>query len=140
MLAGIVCALVCPYVFKGTLPLYYFPLILGISVIGAVVGSLATKPTDMEVLKTFYRTVNPWGFWGPVKGEVRKSDPSFLPNRDLARDLFNVAAGVVAQTAITAVPVFGILKMPTETCIATAIFLISSAILWKTWYRNLPSL
>jgi len=138
MLAGIVCALVCPHVFKGTLPLYYFPLILGISIIGAVAGSLARKPTDMEVLQTFYRTVNPWGFWGPVREEIRQSDPSFLPNRDLARDLFNVVVGIIAQTAITAIPVFGILKMPAQTFAATAIFLVSSAILWKTWYKNLP--
>ncbi|OJV19655.1 MAG: sodium:solute symporter [Dyadobacter sp. 50-39] len=139
MLAGIVCALVCPHVFTGTLPLYYFPLILCISLTGAIGGSLATKPTDMEVLKNFYRTVNPWGFWGPVREEVRKTDASFSPNKDFKRDAFNVVTGIVAQTAITAVPVFGVLKMPTETLAATAIFLISSAILWKTWYRNLPN-
>ncbi len=138
MLAGIVCALVCPHVFKDLLPLYYFPLILGISIIGAVGGSLATKPTDMEVLKAFYRTVNPWGVWGPVREEVRKSDPSFSPNNDFARDLFNVVLGILAQTAITAIPVFGILKMPQETLIATITFFTASIILWKTWYKNLP--
>ena len=138
MLAGIVCALVCPHVLKDTLPLYYFPLILGISIVGAVGGSLATKPTDMEVLKAFYRTVNPWGFWGPVREQVLKSDPSFSPNNDFGRDLFNVVLGIAAQTAITAIPVFGILKMPQETLIATSIFLTSSLILWKTWYKNLP--
>ncbi|MGX5858482.1 sodium:solute symporter family protein [Dyadobacter jiangsuensis] len=138
MLTGIICALVCPHILKDTLPLYYFPLILGISIIGAVGGSLATKPTDIEILKTFYRTVNPWGFWGPVRKEVLKNDPSFSPNNDFARDLFNVALGIVAQTAITAIPVFGILKMPQETLMATAIFLTSSLILWKTWYKNLP--
>ncbi|SDG97501.1 Na+/proline symporter [Dyadobacter soli] len=138
MLAGIVCALVCPHVFAGTLPLYYFPLILGISVLGAIAGSLATKPTDMEVLKTFYRTVNPWGFWGPVREEVCKSDPSFSPNRDFSRDIFNVSAGIIAQTAITVIPVFGILKMSAETLAATAVLLITSVILWKTWYKNLP--
>ncbi|WP_353717345.1 sodium:solute symporter family protein [Dyadobacter sp. 676] len=138
MLAGIVCALVCPHLFQNTLPLRYFPLILVISLIGAVAGSLATAPTDMEVLKTFCRTVNPWGFWGPVRQEIRKSDPLFVPNKQFSRDLFNVITGIVAQTAITAIPVFGILKMPAETLIATAIFLATSAILWKTWYKHLP--
>jgi Na+/proline symporter len=138
MLGGILCALICPHVFKNTLPLYYFPLILVVSMIGAVGGSLATRPTDMEILKTFYRTVNPWGAWGPVREEVCKDDPSFLPNRDFAKDLLNVALGIVGQTAITAIPVFGILKMQQETLIATAIFLTSSIILWKTWYKNLP--
>jgi solute:Na+ symporter, SSS family len=139
MLGGILCALVCPHLFQNTLPLNYFPLILAISLIGAIGGSLATKPTDMEVLKTFYRTVNPWGFWGPVRKEVQKSDPSFVPNRHFSRDMFNVGAGIVGQTAITVIPVFFILKMPVEAAIATAVFLISSAILWKTWYKTLPN-
>lgn len=138
MLAGIVCALVCPHLFPDTLPLRYFPLILGISVIGAVAGSLATRPTDMEILKKFYETVNPWGFWGPVREEVRKSNPAFVPNRQFGRDMFNVVTGIVAQTALTVIPVFFILKMPDETWIATAVFLITSAVLWKTWYQKLP--
>ncbi|MCF0071351.1 Na+:solute symporter [Dyadobacter sp. CY261] len=138
MLAGIVCALICPHIFQNTLPLRYFPLILGISIIGALAGSLATKPTDMEVLKTFYRTVNPWGFWGPVRDEVKASDPSFVPNRHFSRDIFNVAIGIIAQTAITAIPVFFILKIPAGINIAIALFVISSVVLWKTWYKNLP--
>ncbi|GGN11122.1 sodium:solute symporter [Dyadobacter beijingensis] len=138
MLAGIVCALVCPHVFEGTLPLRYFPLILGISVAGAIAGSFAAKPTEMEVLKKFYRTVNPWGFWAPVREEVQKDEPSFVPNRQFSQDLFNVMIGIVAQTAITVAPVFLILKLPSETAIATIVFLGCSAILWKTWYRRLP--
>lgn len=138
MFSGIICALSCPYLFDGTLPLNYFPLILLISLLGAIIGSLATRPTEMEVLKRFYKTVNPWGFWTPVRQEVQKDDPSFVPNRQFLRDGFNVGTGMIAQTTLTALPVFFLLKMPGQTWIALAVFLVSSAILWKTWYQNLP--
>lgn len=138
MLSGIICALLCPYLFQGTLPLYYFPLILMISLLGAVIGSLATPPTDMAVLKVFYKNVNPWGFWAPVRREVQREEPLFIPNRHFHRDLANVGVGIVAQTAITLIPVFLVLKMSGQTWAASAVFVVSTAVLWKTWYKNLP--
>jgi Na+/proline symporter len=139
MFAGIICALICPYAFHGTLPLFYFPLILLISTAGAVIGSLATAPADMEVLKSFYKTVRPWGFWEPVAAEVRKEDPDFMPNNGFTRDVFNVAIGIAAQTSLTAVPVFFVLQMPVQTVVSTGIFLVSALILRKTWYNNLSA-
>nr|WP_295931242.1 sodium:solute symporter family protein [uncultured Dyadobacter sp.] len=138
MLSGIICALLCPYLFRDTLPLYYFPLILTISLLGAVIGALVAPPTDMAVLKAFYKNVNPWGFWGPVRREVQREEPLFIPNRHFRRDVTNVGIGIAAQTAITLIPVFFILKMTDETWAASAVFMVSTAILWKTWYKNLP--
>jgi Na+/proline symporter len=138
MLAGIVCALIAPHIFPGTVPLFYFPIILLISTIGAISGSLLTPPTDSATLKTFYKTVRPWGFWAPVLAAVQVEDPSFKPNRNFRWDAFNIIIGVTAQTSITALPVFLVLLMPTQTWIAAAILLICVAILWKTWYQKLP--
>jgi solute:Na+ symporter, SSS family len=90
MVAGLVPALIFPYVFSTTLDLYYFPWLLAISVIGALLGTFMTKPTDEETLKEFYRNVRPWGFWGPVKMKVMAEDPDFKPNRNFKRDMFNV--------------------------------------------------
>ncbi len=61
MFAGILSAMILPYIFPDTLPLYYFPIILVLSAIGAVVGSLLTPATDTEVLKKFYKNVKPMG-------------------------------------------------------------------------------
>ncbi|MCE7068016.1 sodium:solute symporter family protein [Dyadobacter sp. CY326] len=138
MLAGIICALIAPYIFTGTVPLFYFPVILLISTVGAVAGSLLTPPTDLGTLKTFYKNVRPWGFWGPVLAAVQSEDPLFVPNRNFRWDMFNVLIGITAQTSITALPVFLILLMPMQTTIAAVILAICVAILWKTWYKKLP--
>ncbi len=74
MVAGIIPALIFPYIFSETLDLYYFPWILIISLAGALAGTFLSKPTDEETLKTFYKTVNPWGFWKPVRMKVMSED------------------------------------------------------------------
>ncbi|NIJ55272.1 sodium:solute symporter family protein [Dyadobacter arcticus] len=137
MLAGIICAMCCPYHFPDTLPLYYFPLILLISTVGAIAGSLLTPATDMETLKAFYQNINPWGFWKTVEIEVRKDNPAFKPNPNFRLDMFNVMIGIIAQTALTSIPVFLVLLMPTQTALAITVMIICAVILYKTWYRTL---
>ncbi|MEM7382642.1 MAG: sodium:solute symporter family protein, partial [Bacteroidota bacterium] len=66
MLSGLIPAILFPLVFKETLELYLFPLLLLITTAGCILGTYAGKPTDIEVLKEFYRRTRPWGFWGPV--------------------------------------------------------------------------
>lgn len=138
MAAGIISSMVLPYVFPDTLPLFYFPFILVLSAVGSVVGSLLTPPTDIEVLKKFYRNVRPWGFWGPILVEVQKEEPSFKRNNNFSLDMFNVVIGTIAQTAITSLPVFVVLLMPQHSVITAALLAVCVFILWKTWYQKLP--
>jgi Na+/proline symporter len=138
MLVGILAAMILPYVFPTALPLYYFPVNLLLSLIGSVVGTLLSQPTDTEVLKNFYRTTRPWGFWGPILELVKREDPDFEANRDFRKDIFNVLLGVIAQTAITALPVFLVLLMPLQVALTALVLGVCVLILYQTWYRNLP--
>ena len=45
-------------------------------VIGCFAGTYAAPPTDTEMLKKFYTTVSPWGFWKPVHALVVAEDPA----------------------------------------------------------------
>jgi len=137
MLLGIVSAMVLPYVFPDTLPLYYFPIILVLSFAGAIFGSLLSSPTEEPVLKNFYKTVNSWGFWGPIKEKVTKENPGFIANNRFKYDVFNVFVGIIAQTSITALPVFVVLLMPFQAVLTFCILTICVFILYKTWYKHL---
>jgi SSS family solute:Na+ symporter len=46
-----------------------------VSIAGCLIGTLVTPPEEEATLKQFYKTVNPWGFWGPIsrKGPQRRS-------------------------------------------------------------------
>ncbi len=138
MVAGLLPALIFPYVFTETLDLYYFPWLLLISVAGAVLGTLLTKPTDEATLKEFYKTVNTWGFWGPIKQKVMAENPGFVPNKNFKRDMFNVVIGTIAQTALVALPIYLVLKQTLPLVVTIAITIVCGFILKKTWWDRLP--
>lgn len=139
MFAGIASAMILPTIFPDALPLYYFPIILLLSAIGSVVGSLMTPATDTEVLKKFYKNVRPWGFWKPIQVLVEQENAEFEANREFKSDMFNVVVGTIAQTAITALPVYVVLMMPMHIAVSATILSICAFILWKTWYKKLPN-
>jgi Na+/proline symporter len=138
MVAGLIPALIFPYVFSETLDLYYFPWLLAISIAGAVLGTFLTPPTDEKTLKEFYRNVRPWGFWGPIKQKVMAEDPAFEPNKNFKRDMFNVVIGTIAQTALVALPIYIVLKETLPIWITIIITVICGFILKKTWWDTLP--
>jgi Na+/proline symporter len=138
MVAGLIPALIFPYIFSETLDLYYFPWLLLISAVGAIFGTLLTNPTDEETLKEFYRTINPWGFWGPIKRKVMAENPDFEPNKNFKMDMFNVVIGTIAQTALVAMPIYIILRDALPIWITIIITIICGFILKKTWWDKLP--
>lgn len=138
MLGGLVPALSFRSVFDGVLDLYTFPLMLLIALIGCVVGTLMTKPVDEEILKSFYRNVRPWGFWGPIKEKVMAEDPSFVPNQGFRNDAFNVIIGVIWQTSLVILPIYIVLQQVLPILITAIIAIVCTAVLKKTWYDKLP--
>lgn len=138
MLAGIVPALLFPLIFD-VLDLYYFPLLFALSLTGAIIGSLCTPPTDTAVLKEFYRTVRPWGFWKPIRQMVIAEDPDFIPNRHFKRDAFNVVLGIIGQLCLTVLPIYLVLMMKTELWITIVLLATIALILKKTWWNKLEN-
>ena len=114
-----------------------FPVVLMVSLIGCLAGTLLTKPEDEEVLKDFYRRVRPWGLWGPVYRKVVAEDPSFERNKDFLRDVFNIAVGMVWQVALVVLPMYIVIWELKRAAITLAIVLVTSAILKVTWYDHL---
>ncbi|HUO99253.1 MAG TPA: sodium:solute symporter family protein [Rhizomicrobium sp.] len=120
-----------------TAPLAVFPLILGVSLIGCILGSLLSKPEDDEVLKNFYRKTRPWGFWGPILKKVQAEDPSFMPNPDFVRDMFNIVLGIAWQTSLVALPIYVVIREYDRAQIAGIIIAATSLVLYFTWFRHL---
>ena len=137
MVSGIGGSLILPVALPHTSPLNAFPLLLAISLAGCLAGTLSTPPEDEEVLKSFYKRVRPWGFWGPVLRKVLKEDPAFQPNRNFRRDMFNVVVGICWQTALVALPIYIVIGRYTVALAAFGAVALASAILKKTWYDHL---
>jgi len=114
-----------------------FPLVVGISLIGCLLGTLLTKPESDEVLMDFYRRVRPWGFWGPVLRKVLAEDPGFKRNMDFFRDMFNIAIGIVWQVSLVALPLYIVIQEFQRAAIALGAILVTSLVLKFTWYDHL---
>ncbi|HOY58273.1 MAG TPA: Na+:solute symporter [Verrucomicrobiota bacterium] len=137
MMAGTAAALILPRAIPGLQDVYLFLLILTFSFAASILVCLLTAPEDMDVLKRFYRTVRPWGRWGPVLAQCRAEDPALKPNRDFRRDMFNVAIGMVWQTSMVTLPVYLVIQQYGPVGLSLAVLVLTSLILKFTWYDKL---
>lgn len=141
MLAGIIAALaVIVLKDRGVitlLDLYYWPLLFVISIIGCLIGTYTAPPADVAVLKNFYKTVKPWGFWRPIHKMVVADDPAFIPNRRFKLDMFNVALGIIAQCCLTLLPMYIVLWLKLPLFITIGILMVIVLILKRTWWNKL---
>ena len=142
MIAGVGGAMAIPPVATAVVGhsfnmIYMFPVLLVISVIGCVVGTLATPPEDDAVLKKFYRTVNPWGWWGPIRAKVVAEDAAFVPNRNAARDLSNVAVGIVWQLCLVTLPIYLVLQQWTVAAGIAVLLAVTTGYIKINWYDRL---
>ena len=143
MIIGTIGAMVVPPIVKhfwpGTNTLYAFPAIFLFSVLGCFLGTLLTKPEDEEILKDFYMTVRPWGFWKPILEKIKAENPGFEPNTGCRRHWFNVTVGIIWQVTLVALPVYIVIQNPRGIVGTLAVLVATTLILKKSWFDHLPS-
>jgi SSS family solute:Na+ symporter len=137
MLSGIVAAMFFGLFIPAGNLLYWFPVLFAISLAGSIIGTYLAPPTEAAVLQHFYRTVRPWGFWGPVLAEVQVQEPGFQPNRNFKRNMVNVVLGIVAQLGLTILPMYLLLRQHGALAITVAMLVVIGFILKKTWWNRL---
>jgi Na+/proline symporter len=136
MFAGVAAALIFPFIFHG-LPLYNWPLLFLISIAGCIIGTYTAPATDTSILKNFYSTVKPWGFWKPIHELVVKENPHFVANKRFKLDMFNVVLGIIGQCCLTILPMYLVLWMQLPLLITVILLIIIVFILKKTWWNKL---
>ncbi|HXS67285.1 MAG TPA: sodium:solute symporter, partial [Candidatus Polarisedimenticolia bacterium] len=143
MMTGILSAMFAPDVAKIILghsvsnALYLFPFILVISVMGCLLGTWLTPPEDETVLKAFYKNVNPWGAWGPIREKIVREDSTFKPNPNFGRDTINVAVGILWQLCLTALPIYLVLRQWSWCGAIAATLLVTTVFIKFNWYDKL---
>ncbi|WP_037318590.1 sodium:solute symporter family protein [Salegentibacter sp. Hel_I_6] len=133
MLSGIIPALIFP-IFTDTLDLYYFPIILLISIAGSIIGTYSAPPTNRALLKDFYKNTRPWGFWGPIHREITAEDPNFTRNNGFSRDMINIVVGTLGQTLLVVIPLYLILHETLPMLVCIAILIVCIIFLKKNWW------
>lgn len=113
--------------------IYLFPIIFGFSLLGSFLGTYFGKPTDMAVLKSFYKNVRPWGWWRPVYQELKNEDEGITPNREFGIDMMNCAIGIIWQSSMIVLPIYLVIRDYPKAFVAFVVFLVTSIILKYTW-------
>lgn len=137
MFTGILAAMIVPHLFPNTLPLYYFPVMLVISLIGCIAGTYCSKPVDEATLIDFYLRVRPWGYWGPIAQKAQARYPGLTRNTNFRRDVFNIAVGIVWQCCLTLIPMYIVLQYNLSLLSTLLVLGITTLILKKSWYDKM---
>ncbi|HJR99516.1 MAG TPA: hypothetical protein VJ780_01170, partial [Flavobacterium sp.] len=108
-------------------------IIFGFSIAGCLLGTFFTEPTDVNVLKSFYQNVRPWGWWKPVYKLLKIEDSNFEKNNDFALDMMNCIIGMIWQSSMIVLPIFLLIRDYPKMFISLLVFVITTAILKFTW-------
>jgi len=115
-------------------PYVYTPFVYAVSLLGAIIVSLATRPVEPATLDEFYRRVRPRGCWGAVRERIGPLPP--LPGVDSSgiRILVNVLLGGAGVMSTY----FGVFYLVGHwfayAGICTAVVIVSFTALYFTWY------
>ena len=120
--------------------IYLFPVIFGFSLLGSYLGTYLTKPTDISVLKSFYKEVKPWGLWKPVVNQLKSEDSGFEKNNDFWMDMANCLVGIIWQSSMILLPIYLVIRDYPKTLVALIVFIITSIILKYTWLNKVQKI
>jgi hypothetical protein len=116
-----------------------FPIISVGSLVACLVVSLLTAPAGDETLRKFYRTVRPFGAWGPVRKTCGLSDSELAdPGESAWRTIGNTAIACCGVTGLYLSPMYLIGHWYYESCMWFGVLIVASVVLYFTWYRRLP--
>ena len=121
-------------------PIYFFWIIFGVSMLGCLLGTWLTPATDLPTLKSFYKSVRPWGCWAFVYNALKKENKTVEKNTQFFKDMANCIVGIVWQSAMILMPIYFMIRSYTQFFIASLIFIVTCAILKYTWLDKVREL
>ncbi|TWU25494.1 sodium:solute symporter family transporter [Bythopirellula polymerisocia] len=107
-----------------------------IGLVASVVGSLLTKPTPEPVLRNFYLTTLPFGFWSKYKNEL----PNSLRERvttEHRREITAIPFALTYQVMIFLAPMLFLIHNNDAALICTLAAILALAGLYWIWLRHI---
>jgi len=118
--------------------IWQFLLTAGLSFVGCIGASLATAPTPLPVLQNFYRTTRPFGWWGPLKGEITGAARVAM-DRENRNDIIAVPFTMLWQVTLFLLPMQLVTKTYTAFWCTLPLFLIGATGMYFFWWRPMMS-
>ncbi len=114
-----------------------FTLMTGLSLGATVLVSLATQPVPAAIVKHFYRTTRPFGWWGAFKAELPASDRRAW-SIEHRYDILSAISALVWQVCLFLLPMEILTRNFSAALTTLPLFLTGCAGLYFFWWRHLP--
>lgn len=137
MIMGVCGAIIQRVVYPDMSALLQFPIMVSIGLVGTLLGTYLTSPTDPKVLEHFYKTTRPFGIWGNLKSCLSPEEQTSMA-REHRNDLLAVPFALGWQITLFLLPMQLIIHAFTSFWITLAIFAICLTGMYFFWYKNLP--
>ncbi|QEG36688.1 sodium:solute symporter family transporter [Bythopirellula goksoeyrii] len=124
-----------PYQFLATEP-WSLALLGLIGLIASVLGSLLTKPTPEPVLRNFYLTTLPFGFWSEFKSELPNSLREQV-STEHRREVMAIPFALTYQVMIFLAPMLFLIRNYSAALICVIAAAIALTGLYWIWLRHI---
>ena len=113
-----------------------FLIASGSSLVGCIIGTYLTPPTERAVLSHFYKVTRPFGFWGSVRTEI-PTDVLNQINEENRRDIIAIFFAVPWQVVLFLTGMMIVMKQWLNVINLFGLLVVLSAGLYWFWYRHL---
>ena len=113
-----------------------FLIASGSSLVGCILGTYLTPPTESAVLSNFYKVTRPFGFWGSVRTEI-PTDVLNQINEENRRDIIAIFFAVPWQVVLFLTGMMIVMKQWSNVFNLFGLLIVLSAGLYWFWYRHL---
>jgi solute:Na+ symporter, SSS family len=134
---GIAAAICQSFLWPGLPEWQQFSIVSAFALTAAVLGTYLSAPTDPEILRNFYQTTRPIGFWKPLREGLDVVQQSAVA-REHRNDLLAIPFALVWQVTLFLLPMQLMIRSTDHLGLTVALFVASGAALYWFWYRNLP--
>ena len=107
------------------------------SLVGTLVATWLTKPTEQSVLESFYRNVRPFGWWGPVRAAAGTQD-AIWRGESMGLAVINSVLGMIAIFTAYVAPMYLVSHFHGRASICAGLSIAAIITLKFTWYDQLP--
>jgi len=134
--AGMVAAVI-QRIFLPAIPEYYaFIIATTSSLLGMVIATYLSKPTEESVLLEFYKRTRPFGFWKPVRQKLAAEKLEEI-NKENRRDILSTFFAVPWQVVLFLTGMAVIMKRWDEFAWLLVLLVALSTGLYFNWFRHL---
>jgi SSS family transporter len=106
------------------------------SLIGCIIGTFTTKPTDLQVIDNFYKVTRPFGFWGIVRKNLPANIQQKIKNEN-RRDIVSTMIAIPWQLILFMLGITFMMKRWDTFGTLLAVFIVLSIALYFTWFKYL---